>query len=181
MDNNEFKLFFVSISISVSGYGIVLCFCLHLTIVDVSPVVDAMPLIFSLIQSTDPLSSLFFAILFSLTLSLSVFCRWIFFWSKYLVHFSLAYLFAGCSCCLHVYTSILIWWSQITKSPSFSDSIQWISGFFLRSHAFLFSFTASVCEGFMSFSYACFVLFNFIRDGPNRWAHLHGNSFVFAW
>lgn len=71
MDNNEFKLFFVSISISVSGYGIVLCFCLHLTIVDVSPVVDAMPLIFSFIQSTDPLSSLFFAILFSLSLSQS--------------------------------------------------------------------------------------------------------------
>lgn len=110
MDNNEFKLFFVSISISVSGYGIVLCFCLHLTIVDVSPVVDAMPLIF-LIQSTDPLSSLFFAMLFSLSLL------------DFLLVQMLSALFASLLVCrlfsVHVVSMcIRVYWFDGLKSPN---------------------------------------------------------------
>lgn len=144
MDNNEFKLFFVSISISVSGYGIVLCFCLHLTIVDVSPVVDAMPLIFFNTKHRPLVIFIFCHPAFPL--SRSVFCRWIFSWSKCLVHFSLAYLFAGCSVfmlssCVYEYIDLMVSNHQITLIFRFNPVNQWLFSPF----SCIFIFVYSLC------------------------------------
>lgn len=115
-------------------------------------------------QRTDPLS-------FSYSSFFFLPC-WIYTWSNCLVvHFSLACLLAclsvACSC-FHVcdYIDLMVSNHQITLVFRFNPVNQW--RFFSILMHFYFRLCATVCEGFMSFSYACFVLFNLIKDGPIR-------------
>lgn len=80
-------------------------------------------------------------------------------------------LFVAClRLILCVYTIILIWWSQIIKSPSFTlNSVnQWLF-FPIRLHFYSFFLVCIVCMLRIYVDFLCvfFLLFNFFRDGTN--------------
>lgn len=100
-------------------------------------------------------------------------------WSDWccVLHFSLV-------CCLfnaHMCAIILIWWSQIIKSPSFtSNSVnQWL---FFHSPAFFSVRFSTVCEHYVYAKDLCrflvrvFLLFNFLSDLGKFWNLKKGNN-----
>lgn len=86
-------------------------------------------------------------------------------------------------CCLldaHVYTIILIWWSQIVKSPSFtSNSVnQWL--FFFHSPANFCSFQPlhyMYAKDLFRFLMRVFLLFDFDRIGKQRLWYMSSSHF----